>query len=82
MRLWAIVSHHLCISTILIARSYACDEPDAGCALIGLVELKIKTSLAATMVRWCEGGMNQGLLPMTISEGKEFILCMPFIELR
>jgi hypothetical protein len=23
------------------------------------------TSLAATMVRWFEGGVNQGLLPMT-----------------
>jgi hypothetical protein len=27
-----------------------------------------KTSLAETMVRWFEGGVNQGLLPMTISE--------------
>jgi hypothetical protein len=26
------------------------------------------TSLAATMVRWFEGEVNQGLLPMTISE--------------
>jgi hypothetical protein len=25
-------------------------------------------SLAATMVRWCEGGVNQALLPMAISE--------------
>jgi hypothetical protein len=29
-----------------------------------------KASLAATMVRWSEGGVNQGLLPMTISEEK------------
>jgi hypothetical protein len=26
------------------------------------------TSLAATMVSWCEGGMNQGILPITVSE--------------
>jgi hypothetical protein len=28
----------------------------------------INTSLAAAMVRWFEGGVNQGLLPMTISD--------------
>jgi hypothetical protein len=31
----------------------------------------MKTSLAATMVRWCEGGVNQGLLPMTIGLSEE-----------
>jgi hypothetical protein len=38
------------------------------------------TSLAATMVRWCEGGVNQGLLPMTISEEESNLFCIPFIE--
>jgi hypothetical protein len=33
------------------------------------------TSLAATMVRWCEGGVNQGLLPMTISEEESNSFC-------
>jgi hypothetical protein len=28
----------------------------------------MKTSLAATMIRWFEGGVNRGLLPMTIRE--------------
>jgi hypothetical protein len=32
------------------------------------------TSLAATMVRWCEAGVNQGLLPMTISEEESNLL--------
>jgi coproporphyrinogen III oxidase len=33
------------------------------------------TSLAATMVRWFEGGVNQGLLPMTISEEESNLFC-------
>jgi hypothetical protein len=35
----------------------------------------INTSLAATMVRWCEGGVNLGLLPMTISEEESNLFC-------
>jgi hypothetical protein len=27
------------------------------------------------MVRWCEGGVNQGLLPMTISEEESNLFC-------
>jgi hypothetical protein len=27
------------------------------------------------MVLWCEGGVNQGLLPMTISEEKSNFFC-------
>jgi hypothetical protein len=36
---------------------------------------KDQTSLAATMVRWCEGGVNQGLLPITISEEESDSFC-------
>jgi hypothetical protein len=35
----------------------------------------IKTSLAATMVRWFEGGVNQGQLPMIISEEESNLFC-------
>jgi hypothetical protein len=35
----------------------------------------IHTSLAATMVRWFEGGVNQGLLPMTISDEESNLFC-------
>jgi hypothetical protein len=35
----------------------------------------IQTSLAATMVRWFEVGVNQGLLPMTISEEQSNLFC-------
>jgi hypothetical protein len=31
--------------------------------------------LAATMVRWFEGGVNQGLLPMTISDEESNLFC-------
>jgi hypothetical protein len=34
-----------------------------------------KTSLAATMVRWFEGGVNQGQLPMIISEEEGNLFC-------
>jgi hypothetical protein len=27
------------------------------------------------MVRWCDGGVNQGLLPMTISEEESNLFC-------
>jgi hypothetical protein len=27
------------------------------------------------MVRWCEGEVNQGLLPMTISEEESILFC-------
>jgi hypothetical protein len=37
--------------------------------------LKLTTSLAATMVRWFEGGVNQGLLSMTISEEESNLFC-------
>jgi hypothetical protein len=33
-----------------------------------LVREKMDTSLAVTMVRWFEGRVNQGLLPMRISD--------------
>jgi hypothetical protein len=46
---------------------------------LSILELKIlieeKTSLEATMVRWFEGGMNQGLLPMTINEEESYLFC-------
>jgi hypothetical protein len=35
----------------------------------------IITSLVATMVRWFEGGVNQGLLPMTISDEESNLFC-------
>jgi hypothetical protein len=38
------------------------------------------TSLATRMVRWCEGGVNQGLLPMTISEEESNLFCNSFRE--
>jgi hypothetical protein len=38
--------------------------------------LKIKkNNLAATMFRWCEGGVNLGLLSMTISEEESNLFC-------
>jgi hypothetical protein len=40
------------------------------------------TSLAATMVRWFEGGVNQGLLPMTSEEESNLFCACHFIELR
>jgi hypothetical protein len=37
--------------------------------------MKLQTRLAATMVRWGERGVNQGLLPMTISEEERNLFC-------
>jgi hypothetical protein len=48
---------------------------ERGATLLLLIYLSLyrgkyntNTSLAATMVRWFEGGVNQGLLPMTSEE--------------
>jgi hypothetical protein len=39
------------------------------------VHYTLYASLTATMVRWCEAGVNEGLLPMTISEEKGNLFC-------
>jgi hypothetical protein len=35
----------------------------------------LQTSLVVTVVCWCEEGVNQGLLPMTISEEESNLFC-------
>jgi hypothetical protein len=49
--------------------------------LEGLLKLKV-TSLAATMIRWCEGGVNQGLLPMTSEEESNLFCAFHLLNLR
>jgi hypothetical protein len=52
---------------------YYCDGSYAAAGEFNKVQ--IPTSLAATMVRWFDGGVNQGLLPMTISDEESNLFC-------
>jgi hypothetical protein len=65
-------------SMVSLMMNYACfckTENVRATLFQKFVKRKLKTSLVATMVRWCEGGVNLGLLPMTITEEEIHLFC-------